>query len=449
MVVVDSLNKLDTGKLKCSRGTAVLLAAAAALAVAHAAQANPYRLTDLGPLTDLPGRSEAAVGGINNSGKVVASGTAEEAYAAMLYDGTWTNLGTLGGTESQGYGVNDSAQVVGYSTIVDGLTRGFLWNPGGTDGVPGNPQMKSIDTLGGPSSKAFAVNNNGQATGYAETDQNDYRAFCYSGGTISDIGALLGNRLPNSYGYGINDAGHIVGEARDSQWTWNSRSAFFYDGAMAVTIGPLPGGQYASALALNNADQVVGYSETVGGVEHAFAYAGGVMSDLGTLGGNNSYAHAINHHGVIVGLAGIDPFNDDLNHAFVYADGKMADLNTLLDAGGTGWILVQASDINDAGQIVGTGTYEGVKHGFLLNPVPPSLQPPTITTVEVEDTHVLISFTTQEAAQYAVDFSDTLTSGSWDAVVTGVAGTGGVMTITNSDAAAVPTRFYRVRLTPP
>ena len=28
--------------------------------------------------------------------------------------------------------------------------RGFLWTPGGTDGVPGNPQMKDLGALGGP-----------------------------------------------------------------------------------------------------------------------------------------------------------------------------------------------------------------------------------------------------------------------------------------------------------
>ena len=64
------------------------------------------------------------------------------------------------------------------------------------------------------------------------------------------------------------------------------------------------------------------------------------MSDLGTLGGNYSYANAINNSNVVVGIAGIDPFNDTLNHAFIYTGGSMVDLNTLLDASGTGWTLV-------------------------------------------------------------------------------------------------------------
>ncbi len=265
MRVVDSVNKPDPEKLKHLRGAKVLLAVAAMLAMAHAARANLYAVSDLGILTDLPGRTEATVGGINSSGKVVCNSVANGAYAAMLYGGVWTNLGTLGGADSFGYGVNDSVRVVGNSTSAAGLTRAFLWTPGGTDGVPANPQMKDLGTLGGPSSKAFAINNSGQVAGYAETSRNDYRAFRYSGGTMNDIGALLENRLPNSYGYSINDAGHVAGEARDSQWNLNSMSAFLYNGATAVTLGTLPGGQYASALALNDADQAVGYSDTAGG----------------------------------------------------------------------------------------------------------------------------------------------------------------------------------------
>jgi probable HAF family extracellular repeat protein len=449
MRVVDSVNKPDPEKLKHLRGAKVLLAVAAMLAMAHAARANLYAVSDLGILTDLPGRTEATVGGINSSGKVVCNSVANGSYAAMLYGGVWTNLGTLGGADSFGYGVNDSVQVVGNSTSAAGLMRAFLWTPGGTDGVPANPQMKDLGTLGGPSSKAFAINNSGQVAGYAETSRNDYRAFRYSGGTMNDIGALLENRLPNSYGYSINDAGHVAGEARDSQWNLNSMSAFLYNGATAVTLGTLPGGQYASALALNDADQAVGYSDTAAGLEHAFLYAGGVMSDLGTLGGNYSCAHAINNSNVIVGVAGIDPGDDNLNRAFIYAGGSMVDLNTLLDASGTGWTLVQASDINDAGQIVGFGIYGGTNHGFLLDPLPPMSQRPTVTAVQLQEADVLLSFTTQDAAHYAIDCCQILTSGPWDVAMTGITGTGGVVTVTNSGGATVPTRFYRVRLTLP
>jgi probable HAF family extracellular repeat protein len=355
-------------------GAAGFFAAVALLAAASGVRAELYAVRDLGEFTD----SNAAISGVNNGGAVVGSGMTNGAFAAMLYGGAWTNLGTLGGGASYGNGVNDSLRVAGSSTSAAGSTRAFLWTPGGTDGVPGNPQMKDLSTLGGSWSEAYAINGSGQVAGSAETSGSDYHAFRYSGGAMTDIGALLGNKFSYSYAYGINDSGHVVGEAYDSKW---NQVAFFYNGTTAADIGTLSGGDYASAYALNNADQVVGYSGTAAGFEHAFRYAGGVMSDLGTLGGNFSYANAINNNNVIVGVAGIDPYNDGANHAFIYAGGAMVDLNTLLDASGAGWTLVQASDISDAGQIVGFGTYEGVNHGFLLSPVPQITQQPASLAV--------------------------------------------------------------------
>ena len=55
-------------------------------------------------------------------------------------------------------------------------------------------------------------------------------------------------------------------------------------------------------------------------------------------------------------------------HAFVSTNGaKMQDLNKLIPPR-TGWVLLEANGINDAGQIVGDGTIHGQTHAFLLTP---------------------------------------------------------------------------------
>jgi probable HAF family extracellular repeat protein len=47
----------------------------------------------------------------------------------------------------------------------------------------------------------------------------------------------------------------------------------------------------------------------------------------------------------------------------------MTDLNHLIDPS-MGWQLMDAFDINDAGQIVGAGQINGETHAFLLTPNP-------------------------------------------------------------------------------
>jgi probable HAF family extracellular repeat protein len=94
------------------------------------------------------------------------------------------------------------------------------------------------------------------------------------------------------------------------------------------------------------------------------------MKDLGTLkGGTYAAAQAINSTGrEIVGTSTVPSGGGYLvYHAFVYGAGRMADLNKLIPAG-SGWVLQSATGLNDAGEIVGYGTYKGQLRGFLLTP---------------------------------------------------------------------------------
>ena len=248
--------------------------------------------------------------GINNSGMVAGTTyTSSGAQATLWTAGAATNLGTLGGSDAWALSVNDHGQIAGGSLTATGEMRAFLFSDG---------TMTSLGALsGGDWSAAYSVNNLSQAAGTSSTGNGWFRAFVTDPKQgLVDLGTLGGE---SSYGAAINNNGQVVGQ---SQLTSMYLQAFFWD--------PLSG-----------------------------------IHGLGTLGGAASYAYGINDAGHAVGASSL---RNSLNtHAFLYRDGFLYDLNELI-GNASGWELLEAVDINNQGQIIGMGWYEGSEHSFLLQP---------------------------------------------------------------------------------
>ena len=128
------------------------------------------------------------------------------------------------------------------------------------------------------------------------------------------------------------------------------------------------GGTTRTAVGSNAHGQIVGDSSLATGEMHAFVYDSiSGMQDLGA-DGFQSLARDINEQGIIIGGIEQTPGNwraaifDELSGPTLLQDLIPAD---------SGWLrLNRATDINDLGQIVGTGIINGEQHAFLLTPIP-------------------------------------------------------------------------------
>jgi probable HAF family extracellular repeat protein len=235
---------------------------------------------------------------------VLLSLTGSSAWGDVQY--TVTDLGTLGGTHSEAWGINNSGQIVGRAwTSGNSACHAFLYSGG---------SMQDLGTFGGSDSLAAAVNDSGQVVGRANTSGGIYHAFFHSGSgplnpTTDDLGTFGGTY---SEAWGINNNGQVVGEADFSDGVYH---AFVHNGSGLLNpatddnLGTL-GGNYSIANGINDRGQIVGRAWTSGNAAyHACLWSGGTITDLGTFGGWMSAAFAINNNGQIVGLANTAPRN--------------------------------------------------------------------------------------------------------------------------------------------
>ncbi|MFB2980529.1 DUF3466 family protein [Microseira sp. BLCC-F43] len=217
-------------------------------------------------------------------------------------------------------------------------------------------------------SSASAINNYGQVVGTSSGYYSyyggylNYRQYPFlwekSSGMI-DLGSLGGN-----YGRAsaINDLGQVVGTSYTAD---GLRRAFLWEKSSGmIDLGTL-GGNYGYASAINDLGQVIGYSTTADGLPRAFFWdKSSGMINLGTLGGYDSYPTAINNYGQVIGYS---TTADGQYRPFFWDNSTgMSDLNDLVSA--PGWILNNVVGINNAGQIVGNGSYNGQSRAFVLTP---------------------------------------------------------------------------------
>ena len=168
---------------------------------------------------------------------------------------------------------------------------------------------------------------------------------------VQDLGTLPGDYA--SVAMGINQAGDVVGWSAGPTGT----RAFIYTNAGGMTALPAPANRpVTTARAINANGVVVGTASTSGtDVGHAVRWQAGVVSDLGTLGGDFSDARGLNTTGAVVGTSYSNGGSILGVHAFRYTDATgMVDLTPAYDD-------AHAEGINDSGQIAGSRNYRAFR----------------------------------------------------------------------------------------
>ncbi len=213
-------------------------------------------------------------------------------------------------------GINEKGEVVGmyFPQGTGGDSRAFYWSESGG--------FVTIAPPGDGRSAAYAINESGVVTGFADFDRRIHAFSWTAAGDIVDLGTAP--LRFSSQGFAINDAGSIVCEVDHHAW--------LLDGEW-IDVGSFQGEFGGSApLAINNSGAVVGSSDSMEGDARPFLWtreAG--IRDLGSFGSesdNGGIAFDINESGVVVGYSSYDRNTPTPRHAFRWEDGVMTDLGT-------------------------------------------------------------------------------------------------------------------------
>jgi probable HAF family extracellular repeat protein len=335
-----------------------------------------YSVIDLGTL----GGSFSQAFGINNNGTVVGFATLSDAalpplHAFLWRKGVMTDLSTLAPTDvlpySVAFSINNNDEIVGYSetsvpdpqnTCGDSLVcLPVLWR----DGL-----ITALPTLGGTDGQASAINNRGQVVGSAQTDKTDptcqnpvLKPTLWEGG---EARALPTAPFRDGIVGANNNKGQVVGNVVTCNFS--AGRAYLWEKNKVINMGTL-GGLQLSPTSINNEGQATGSYTTTAGIDRGFLWQNGVAMDLGALPGYPViHGNNINDRGQIVGQA---CKSVSMQHCtvFLWQNGVKIDLNTVVPASSS-LHMFDPGGINSRGEIVGLAIEKptGQLRAFLATP---------------------------------------------------------------------------------
>lgn len=304
------------------------------------------------------------------------------------------------GSANVAMAINNHGEIVGNVWLPNHLAGYFWSNKKGVQLLPPSRFHQSTNV--------HDINERGDVTGWSRNEQDDAVPTIWINGNKPRQLLTLGGS--EGIGFGLNDRRDLVGHTLPNDYTYRHQATVWLKNK--APLNPDPDNHTRSmAIDINNSGVVIGYTWHLG-YPRAFTWsedngfnrihAPNDRNYLRPYAINNSgwftgitrdrtqitrpvlvnpdgevrliiheNLHAtglgINDHNTIVGEIGI--YATDM-HAMVWDElNGMRDLNNLIDPL-SGWSLTRAYDINNRGQIVGRGIFEGQTRGFLLTPIP-------------------------------------------------------------------------------
>lgn len=199
---------------------------------------------------DVPGAQFTAAFGINDGGDIVGEFASASGDHGFLYRaGTFTTIDVPGALGTVPRGINNAGQISGsYFTLrlpnQGAVEHGFLYSAGAfsTIVVPG--------ALNGGDTEAFGINNAAQIVGEF-LDTTGFRGFLSTGGMFAILSGVPGAFFTSPTG--INDLEQIGGTFLDPTGSYG-----FVNTNGIFTIIDLPNCGCTAVHGINNAGQIVG-----------------------------------------------------------------------------------------------------------------------------------------------------------------------------------------------
>jgi len=352
--------------LRCELAFVVLVRFAASIC------ANEYQVEEI-PRTS---KTSLVVKALNNRGIVVGqavrNGDIEEAIVWMKGTGL-VYLRSPEGIYSSANDINDANTIVGYCYSKDRSWNACIWKEFNTE--------PRVLPLAETRSDCIAISEGGDIAGTFVSASGDVCAFFLEKG--AGIRKIEHDQRDTVVPYGLNSRGEVVGSAVTKRRGLTFLDPFVWSvtqGYLSLVSGEMDSGE---ALGVNDSGIVVGCLNS-----RACIWKNRESPKfLATLGGTASEARAINETGIVVGwsetkggdliknltgIEGITPIfliRPIYKHACEWIDERVYDHNDFLPPNSE-WVLKEAVDINNQGQIIGHGTIKEREAAFILTPRP-------------------------------------------------------------------------------